>query len=264
MLDFAFVSLVVDVQRHASQRFGNGLDSFDPKRSDHAKASVCFLMPEFEREIPGLDVDSGRDDENGLEANALGADITVGSRLSALPNVAKSFQVPLAEAIFVAINNYTIRMYLEGDERGCIALLGFLEDIVLGILKKLKDEASTTPVYLFGQSAKGLASVIECLVHSPHFDGLRCPVFHTHELFINSKAVFGLEVLLDVVHHFFDQVPIFHRQSSYNLLCFLYSRHDDRVGGPCLSRCRFSNDGWLVDKNHKPLRGQEKCKRGRV
>ena len=79
MLNFALISLVVEVQCHASQRIGYSFDRINLDRSNHAYTWVRFVVPEFEREISGLDMNSRGSDEYRLEANTFCTNVSVGS-----------------------------------------------------------------------------------------------------------------------------------------------------------------------------------------
>lgn len=78
MLNIARVPLVMDVQCHACQGVGDGLDRIHPDGSDHAYTWVRLVVSEFKREVPRLNVNPRRGDEHRLEPDAFGTDISVG------------------------------------------------------------------------------------------------------------------------------------------------------------------------------------------
>ncbi len=95
--------------------------------------------------------------ETRLESDPLFADVAMRATLGALPDVTYGLEIGPCKSILVTLDNNTVAEKLERHV-GCGILPGRLfVFIVVGILKKLENEARFAAVEILGQAMAALA-----------------------------------------------------------------------------------------------------------
>jgi hypothetical protein len=97
-------------------------------------------MPEVERKARGLDVHLPGRHEHGFKPDSLFANVALGPLLRALAHIAYGRKVLRCEAVFIAIDNDTMRVNLEGQKGFDASCLSFSVIVVVRVLEKLKDK----------------------------------------------------------------------------------------------------------------------------